>query len=111
MKTIKVIDLSLSMRGQKVYGKTYPNKNKTARPSRRGFIKLDEIHIYSNGNIKTGSAYLRADDDLLVFEDREEFKTHVKKEWKAYNQRRNEEGRLPMAWSTYVNRVHPELEE
>lgn len=81
---ITAADLKISDIGRKVRSFTYPNKNKTAKPSRRSAARIDgkivwiaEPHVYeidsiyahSNGNILINqSLYLRADTEIEFVE-------------------------------------------
>jgi len=64
---ISAEDLKLSVVGQRIGGRFYASKNKTARmqPYREHYVR--EIHMYSNGNIMfNGGVYLKVNTPVWV---------------------------------------------
>lgn len=97
MKTLKVTDITIGMHGTYIIAPTYRSKNKTEKPMKPRTVKLDEIHVYSNGNIKTGGNYLRAHDDIQVFESDQEFAEFILRRLKEENDWRTKQNESRIA--------------
>lgn len=61
----KASEITLGDIGSRVYGITYPNKNKTAQARRAHEYTIDSLYAHANGNILvSGMYYLKPDTEV-----------------------------------------------